>query len=181
MDGSPSQATYTFRGQATVEEGASATRLAAGPHGRRVVLALAIACIVTGAVLILKWDVALTPIGAGWGTAGIGILYKLAFPDRVDDGSRRVWNDVARDTIYTFDPNGIVTATEDITRYVRWHAVTEVRENRQVIVLMRRRALVAFIPRSVLGSPQDQAAFLAFVRAQVGTGAGTAAKTRAAG
>lgn len=84
-----------------------------------------------------SWLGSRKPASAAW-TGALGMVGASAGLDR--------------GAAHRFDTNGIATAQEDVTRYVCWHAITEVRENRQVVVFMRGVAMISMLPASVFRS-----------------------------
>ena len=69
---------------------------------------------------------------------------------------------------YTIDESGIESTTVAGTRLVPWSAADNLNEGSGVIILRRARATIVWLPKRAMGSPAEQEALLAFIRAHVG-------------
>jgi hypothetical protein len=170
MEAASTQMSYTFRGHATPEEGVEALSVLQGSDATRkrfFAISFALVCFVVGGFLVLQPGTWAWLGAAPWLGTGGATTWRLLTSAEPTGRNRHAWDDALRVTVYTFDQNGIASGQEDVTRYVRWHAITEIRANKRVIVFMRGIVMMAFMPASVFRSAEERSDFLDFARAQI--------------
>jgi hypothetical protein len=113
------------------------------------------------ALVLFDWFIGVTVLAVGGATLGTATLPHL---DRWLAGQqlRGVVGGRARSVI---DADGINFENPQISGRIAWSSLTHLLENDRVLVLMRDRALVAYIPTSALGASRDE--IVAFMRDRI--------------
>lgn len=74
---------------------------------------------------------------------------------------------IGTDAKLTIDDDGITSETATGSGRIGWSAVTEVKENRRMLVIRRDRVNAAWIPKRAFASPEELAAVEALINEHV--------------
>lgn len=122
--------------------------------------------LIYGAYLSWTGDVVLGAVLAAMGTFLV-LLSATRYADRLRARSvgRRI---IGTQSTFTIDEGGIAASTATGTGHAPWAAVDNVLEGPRTLVLRRGRAAKIWLPKRALGTPDQSAALLRFVRDHVG-------------
>ena len=121
--------------------------------------------ILYGAYLAWSSDVVLGAVLAAMG-AFLIIVSATRHADRLRARSvgRRI---IGTQATLTFDEGGIASSSAGGTGHASWASVDNVLESPQTLVLRRGKLTKIWLPKRALGSPDESAAILEFIRAHV--------------
>lgn len=103
-------------------------------------------------------------VGFAYFVVGLGGLW-ISLSSRANDFTKRRVE--PNEITVTVDAHGLTTVSSFTTRLIRWHGITEIRDNDRAIVIMHGLSALTWLPTSAFGSQADRDVFLAFARAQI--------------
>ena len=118
-----------------------------------------------GAYIAFTGDVVLGAVLAAMG-AFLIIISATRYADRLRARSvgRRI---IGTQATLAFDEGGIASSTAGGTGHASWATVDNVLESPETLVLRRGRLTKVWLPKRALGSPEESAPILTFIRAHV--------------
>ena len=165
--------TFVARPRPPLEASLRAERLRddASPIGRFVVGLVSIALPIAGLLLIVPpndLDLYVGIVCLFWGVVLLANFVVRFLMGRPSATLRRDWAATAAgEMVVTIGMSGVTVEEPGVYRSYEWSAVTEVRDDGQILMLLRRKLSLLWLDASSFASPKERAAVVAFIRGRV--------------
>ena len=147
----------------TSPEAAVDARDLMGARGRRVDIVIDLAAITLGVLLIATGQ----PVFGCFLVVGAIVFLTLGRRIRIWLFQRVGRSMMGKSTEVVVDDEALRMRSELGTTDVPWSSLTRVRSNERVVIFVRDRLLVGYVPASTFASPEEHAAFVRFASNQV--------------
>lgn len=169
MDGDPRTGpTFTTRSMPSPEAAVQAARLAhAGSGGRGLTGLVLVGLCISGLLLMVPPTNFDFYVGLLCLTVGI-VLSLRFFNPRPNLATRRSWAAYAADEeTFTINGSGITIESRWQHQKLDWAAVTEARDDGQILMLLRHGVVLCWLDRVSFASSEERASVVAFIRDQI--------------